>query len=76
MFYSIILMNGAVPRAGAFSWRDYWLKTLEVKAFLVLQQPLEKVALKDETVAKCLAESSHVPTLKHEVGQQLLTSSF
>ncbi len=32
-----------------------------------------KAVLKDETIAECSVVSSHVPTLKHEVEQKLLT---
>ncbi len=43
-------------------------------AIQVLQHSVKKkFVLKDETTAKCLVVSSHVPTLKHEVEQQLLT---
>ncbi len=33
----------------------------------------KKAVLKDETMAKSLVVSSYIPTLKHEVEQQLLT---
>ncbi len=45
-------------------------------AFLVFDNLLKKVILKDETVAECLVVSSCVPTVKHKVKKQLMIQKW
>ncbi len=61
------MMNNAVTRAGARHRRHCRLKTMEVKGhFKCFDNLLKNVVLKDETIAECLVESSHVTTLQHK----------
>ncbi len=41
-------------------------------AYQVLPQFVEKIVLKDETIAECLVVFSQVPMIKHEVKQRLI----
>ncbi len=65
MFYSIIMMNGAVTRAGARCWHHWQLKTTE--ALKICRKTYNK------NIAEFLVMSSHVTTLKHKVEQWLIS---
>ncbi len=59
MFYSIIMTNSAVTRAGAPCWCHRSLKTTEVKGHIKRIDNLwRKVVLKDETIPDLASEQA------------------
>ncbi len=71
-----VLQHCYDERCNPESWSSL-LTSTEVKGhFKGFNNPSKKVVLKDEIIAECLVVSSHFPTLKHEVEQQLLTCKW
>ncbi len=61
MFYSIIMMNGAVMRAGAYRWKQHRSTCTRTTS----RKIQETLFLKDVKLAKCFVVSSHVLTQRN-----------
>ncbi len=76
MFYSIIMMKGAVMTGVGWSslLTSLLPDTREVKGnFKCFNNPVKKGCFKGRDNTECLVVSSHVLTLKYKVKQQLIS---